>query len=114
MFHGGADPLLSARDHLRNWLTMTQLAGSAASNPRFYREPGVVMYKAAMADQFDYMGPMIAWVEQGVAPGQLALTKLDANGNVTATLPDCPYPTVPHHDVSGNINQAASYSCASS
>jgi hypothetical protein len=114
-FHGGADPLLSARDHLRNWLAMTQLAGSAASNARFYREAGVGHVAGGNGpDQFDYIGPMIAWVEQGVAPGQLTMTKFDTNGNVTATLPDCPYPTVPHYDGSGDINQAASYSCASS
>lgn len=114
-FHGGADPLLSSRDHLRNWLAMTQLAGSAASNARFYREAGVGHVTGGNGpDQFDYIGPMIAWVEQGVAPGQLTMTKLDTNGNVTATLPDCPYPTVPHYNGSGNINQAASYSCASS
>jgi hypothetical protein len=113
--HGGADPLLSARDHLRNWLAMTQLAGSAASNARFYREAGVGHVAGGNGpDQFDYIGPMIAWVEQGVAPGQLTMTKFDTNGNVTATLPDCPYPTVPHYDGSGDINQAASYSCASS
>lgn len=114
-FHGCADPLLSARDHLRNWLTMTQLAGSAASNARFYREAGVGHVTGGNGpDQFDYIGPMIAWVEQGVAPGRLTMTKFDANGNVTATLPDCPYPTVLHYNGSGDINQAVSYSCASS
>ncbi|HZZ13334.1 MAG TPA: tannase/feruloyl esterase family alpha/beta hydrolase [Paraburkholderia sp.] len=114
-FHGGADPLLSARDHLRNWLTMTQLAGASASNARFYREAGVGHVTGGNGpDQFDYIGPMIAWVEQGVAPGQLTMTRLDTKGNVTATLPDCPYPTVPHYNGAGNINDAGSYSCANS
>jgi hypothetical protein len=113
-FHGGADPLLSPRDHLRNWLAMTQLAGAAASNARFYIEPGVAHVTGGNGpDQFDYIGAMIAWVEQGTAPGQLTMTKFDTNGNVVATLPDCPYPTVPHYNGSGDINQAASYSCAS-
>jgi hypothetical protein len=62
-------------------------------------------------DQFDYIGPMIAWVEQGIAPGQLTMTKLDSNGNVLATLPDCPYPSGLHYN-GGDINQAASYSCS--
>lgn len=111
-FHGGADPLLSAKDHIRNWLTMSQLAGTGASNARFYLEPGVSHVVGGNGpDQFDYIGPMIAWVEQGTAPGQLTMTKLDSNGNVLATLPDCPYPAVPHYN-GGDINQAASYSCS--
>ena len=114
-FNGGADPLISPRDHLRNWQTVTQLAGAAASNARFYLEPGVGhVLGGNCPDQTDYLGAMIAWVEQGTAPGQLLLTKFDANGNVLATLPDCPYPSVPHYAGSGNVSAASSYTCASS
>lgn len=57
---------------------------------------------------------MMAWVEQGTAPGQLVLTKFDSNGNATSSLPDCPYPTVPHYSGSGSVSAAASYTCATS
>ncbi|MFM0339440.1 tannase/feruloyl esterase family alpha/beta hydrolase [Paraburkholderia fungorum] len=114
-FNGGADPLISPRDHLRNWQTVTQLAGSAASNARFYMEPGVGRVLGGNGpDQTDYLGAMIARVAQGTAPGQLLLTKFDASGNVIATLPDCAYPLVPHHAGSGNASDAGSYTCASS
>ncbi|CAE6845751.1 Mono(2-hydroxyethyl) terephthalate hydrolase [Paraburkholderia aspalathi] len=114
-FNGAADPLISPRDHLRNWQTVVQLAGSAGGNARFYLEPGVGHVLGGNGpDQTDYLGAMIAWVEQGTAPGQLVLTKFDSNGNVTSSLPDCPYPTVPHYSGSGSVSAAASYTCAAS
>ncbi|MGH8778514.1 tannase/feruloyl esterase family alpha/beta hydrolase [Paraburkholderia sp.] len=111
-FHGGADPLISPRDHLRNWQTVVQLAGAAGTNTRFYLEPGVGHVLGGNGpDQTDYLGAMIAWVEQGNAPGQLLLTKFNAQGGVIATLPDCAYPLVQHYAGSGDQSLAASYTC---
>ncbi|KVS75506.1 tannase/feruloyl esterase family alpha/beta hydrolase [Burkholderia cepacia] len=111
-FHGGADPLISPHDHLRNWQTVVQAAGAAGANARFYLEPGVGHVLGGNGpDQADYLGAMIAWVEQGTPPAQLLLTKFDAQGNVLATLPDCPYPSFPRYLGSGSQNLAASYAC---
>ncbi|MFL9886733.1 tannase/feruloyl esterase family alpha/beta hydrolase [Paraburkholderia agricolaris] len=112
---GGADPLVSPRDHLRNWLTVTQMAGASAENTRFYVEPGVDHVLGGNGpDQADYLGAMIAWVEQGTVPGQLLLTKFDTNGHAVMTLPDCPYPLLAHYSGSGDISTASNYSCSNS
>lgn len=111
-FNGAADPLISPRDHLRNWKTVVQLAGFAGSNARFYLEPGVGHVLGGNGpDQTDYLGAMIAWVEYDIPPGQLLLVKFDTNGKVTSSLPDCPYPFVPHYLGAGDVNAASSYIC---
>jgi feruloyl esterase len=56
------------------------------------------------------------WVEQGVAPGEIIVTKYKAPGNpangVTLTRPLCPHPQVARYKGSGDTNDAANFVCA--
>lgn len=114
-WHGGADSLLSGRDHVRNFMAMTQLAGAGAANARFYLEPGVGHVQGGVGpDQVDYLGAMIDWVEKSAAPEQLLISKRDAQQSVVRTMPLCVYPKFPKYSGSGDANLAASYSCAMS
>lgn len=54
---------------------------------------------------------IIRWVEQGVAPDKLIATKFDAYGNPERARPVCPYPAEAVYKGSGDLNDAASFSC---
>jgi tannase/feruloyl esterase len=54
---------------------------------------------------------VIKWVEQGVAPDKIVATKFDAAGNLTLSRPVCAYPAEAAYNGSGNINDAANFSC---
>jgi hypothetical protein len=115
-FSGGADPLISARDHVANWQRVRAMAAAirpgAQGNMRFFLEPGVGHgFGGPGPDQFDYLGVLIEWVEQGRAPERVIGSKLDAKGAVVATLPACAWPTLPRYRGGGSISDAASYVC---
>lgn len=54
---------------------------------------------------------VIKWVEQGIAPEKLIATKFDASGNPTLSRPVCPYPAEAAYNGSGDVNDAANFSC---
>ena len=54
---------------------------------------------------------VIKWVEQGVAPEKLVATKFDASGQLTLSRPVCPYPAEAVYNGSGDVNDAANFSC---
>ena len=51
------------------------------------------------------------WVEQGVAPEKIVATKFDAAGNLTRSRPVCAFPAEAVYNGSGDINDAANFSC---
>ena len=57
---------------------------------------------------------VIKWVEQGVAPEKIVATKFDAAGNLTRSRPVCAYPAEAVYNGSGDINDAANFSCQKS
>ncbi len=54
---------------------------------------------------------VIKWVEEGVAPEKIIATKFDAAGKPTRSRPVCAYPAEAVYNCSGNINDAASFTC---
>jgi len=54
---------------------------------------------------------VIKWVEQGVAPSMIIATKFDGAGNPTRSRPVCAYPAEAVYNGSGDINDAANFSC---
>ncbi|MCY1379404.1 Mono(2-hydroxyethyl) terephthalate hydrolase [compost metagenome] len=75
------------------------------------------------ADQFDLLGPLVKWVEQGVAPQAVtasargagnaggANTELPADWSATRSRPLCAYPTVARYTGSGPVEAASSFAC---
>lgn len=115
-FSGAADPLISARDHVANWQRVrgmaTAIRPGARDNLRFFLEAGVGHgFGGPGPDQFDYLGAMIAWVEQGRAPDRVVGSKFDATGTVIATLPACAWPALPRYRGTGSISDATNYAC---
>ena len=78
---------------------------------RLFMVPGVEHCRGGPGtDQFDLLGPVIAWREHGTAPDQVVASgRLPAGGTRTRLL--CPFPQVARYDGSGNSDDAASYRC---
>jgi feruloyl esterase len=71
------------------------------------------------ADQFDALGALVDWVEQGKAPGPLAASVNAENKELPATWskhrsrPLCPWPQVARR-VGDDLDSAASFRCTDS
>ena len=116
MHHGWADvginPLFSIR-YLES--VEARLAAQGAEDPqaaaaeilRLYMIPGMVHCRGGVGfDRVDWIAPLMAWVEDGVAPE--AIEGANAAG---ATRPHCPYPRRAVWDGEGDPASAASFAC---
>jgi len=65
-------------------------------------------------DQFDMLTPLVAWVEQGVAPDQVIASGANFTSAPTARMrPLCPYPQEARYTgpAGGDLGTAANYAC---
>lgn len=60
-------------------------------------------------NQFDMVAPIVAWVEQGMAPGKIIASQTDSNNQVIRTFPVFPYPEQTVYTGQGSINDANNY-----
>ena len=125
LYHGVSDAIFSAED-TRQWV---ERVGKAGLNPgsdfaRYFPVPG--MNHCSMgpaADQFDLLGPLVKWVEQGEAPQAVVAsvrgagnaggvnTELPADWSAKRSRPLCAYPTVATYIGSGSVEDASSFVC---
>lgn len=125
VYHGTADPIFSS-DDTTAWYESLRSAnsGDASNFARFFRIPGMNHCSGGPAtDQFDALTPLVNWVEKGQPPDALpaavrgagnaggANADLPASWSATRTRPLCPYPKVAKYKGSGDIEQAANFSC---
>jgi poly(3-hydroxybutyrate) depolymerase len=125
VYHGTSDPIFSS-DDTTAWYESLQAAnnGDAANFARFFRVPGMNHCSGGPAtDQFDALTPLVNWVEKGQAPDALAATARgpgNAGGanadlppawSATRSRPLCAYPKVARYNGTGDIEQAASFTC---
>jgi hypothetical protein len=113
MAHGKADALVSTRatEQYYDRLKSTMGAAKVDSFVRYYEIPG---YGHAVSTVFnaawDSLTTLENWVEKGAAPPNQVVT--DTVGVPGRTRPLCDYPSWPRYKGSGDINVAASYTCA--
>jgi Tannase and feruloyl esterase len=115
MWEGFADQGTSFLGTLNYYTAVRSFVGQAAAS-RFmslYLLPGV--YHCAggpFAATFDFLTPLIAWVEDNVSPGT-TIVSYRATGSVTSpvtrTRPVFPYPATSVYTGQGNVNDAANY-----
>ncbi len=116
-WHDGADNLVSANDHLRNYSAMTEMAkGVGLTNPsantRFFIIPGASHGKGEALTDVDWFTAITNWVENNSAPEQLVYNRRDATtGAILRTLPVCRHPNYPRYKGAGDLNSAESYTC---
>ncbi|AOW14153.1 esterase [Hydrogenophaga crassostreae] len=122
-FHGVSDPIFSAED-TRAWVERAGQIPGASGAIRYFPVPGMNHCSGGPAtDQFDLLGPLVKWVEEGVAPQAVLATArgaanagganeaLPANWSANRTRPLCAYPTVATYNGQGSIESASSFTC---
>jgi hypothetical protein len=114
VWHGWADPLISAEGTADYYKRVTQTMGGASRTSDFIRlfmAPGVGHCGGgngpAPAGQ---MEALLAWVEEGRAPETLTATR--NAGGVTRTRPLCQYPLVARYRGAGSTDDAANFTCS--
>lgn len=111
--HGVHDALVSNRATQQFVARVRRAMGDAATADflRYYEIPG---YGHSVSDQFsaawDSLTALEQWVEQGVAPGPQVV--MDTKGVPGRTRPLCEWPSWPRYAGDGDVNQAASFTCA--
>ena len=125
MYHGVSDAIFSA-DDTRQWVERLNRANANPGSDfaRYFPVPGMNHCSMGPAtDQFDLLGPLVQWVEQGVAPQAVVAsvrgagnaggvnTELPADWSAQRTRPLCAYPTVATYKGSGSLEDASNFSC---
>ena len=114
MYHGWADPAISAYGTIDYYERMTKMVGgqqAAEAFARLYLVPG--MHHCAGGpgpNQFDMLTALENWVEKGAAPQSIVATHATGD-HVDRTRPICPYPQVAKYTGTGSIDEAASFRC---
>jgi hypothetical protein len=125
LYHGVSDAIFSAED-TRLWVERVNRSqdGKANDFARYFPVPGMNHCSGGPAtDQFDLLGPLVKWVEQGVAPQAVTASargagnaggvnaELPADWSANRTRPLCAYPSVAHYNGTGPVESAASFTC---
>jgi feruloyl esterase len=117
MWNGTIDTSVSPKDNARYYDSVVTRMGQAATDQvlEYFQAPGVGhCFGGPGPDQVDLLKAVATWVEQGTAPSAQGLLhrKLDASGAATMTRPVCKYPAYPRYKGSGNVNDAANFTCS--
>ena len=114
MYHGWADPAISALGTLDYYEKMTKAVGGpkeADSFSRMYFVPGMHHCSGGPGpNQFDMLTELENWIEKGKAPASVVASHA-IDGKVDRTRPLCPHPLVAKYSGSGSIDEAASFRC---
>jgi Tannase and feruloyl esterase len=115
LWHGWADQNIAPRNSINYYNSVVADQGSEAKAQEFVRlfmVPGMNHCSGgAGADTFNALTALEQWVEKGNAPTSIAASKVTA-GKTVFTRPLCPYPQVETYKGSGDINDAANFTCA--
>ena len=124
LYHGVSDPVFSETD-TRAWVDrVAKEVPNSANFVRHFPVPGMNHCSAGPAtDQFDALTPLVAWVEQGIAPDSITAqvrgvgnaggvnSELPSNWSANRARPLCPYPKVAKYLGTGSLDDAAQFSC---
>ena len=109
--HGMADPIFSPHEMIDYHQRLTAVHGAATPDfARLFLIPGMAHCSGGAAtDSWDGLGALVDWVEKGTAP-----ERITARG--TAVFPNrsrplCAYPKYAHYNGSGDVEDAANFSC---
>jgi feruloyl esterase len=114
MYHGWADPAISAYGTLDYFERMTKIAGGqkeADAFARLYLVPGMHHCSGGPGpNTFDMLTALENWVEKGQAPQALVATH-KTDDVVDRTRPICPHPQVAKYVGTGSVDEAANFKC---
>lgn len=116
LYHGWADQAIPPIGTLAYYQAVQDRMGGLARVQEFarlYMLPGMYHCRGGYGpNTFDPIGPMVAWVENGSAPGAIVASLADSSGAVIRTRPVYPYPQRTVYAGSGSIDDAASFHAA--
>ena len=119
IYHGFSDPALPPFRTVLYYEHLARLAfgdfGRIQRNVRFFTVPGMQHCVGGPGPNvIDTLTPLENWVENGTAPDGIVATKFVNNNpamGVSRTMPLCMFPEEAQYGGSGNVNDAASWSC---
>jgi feruloyl esterase len=124
-YHGTSDPIFSSDDTASWYNALVSFhGGNTAQFARYFQVPGMNHCAGGPStDQFDMLSPLVAWVENGVAPDSVTASARGTGnaGGVNADVPSswaanrtrplCPFPQVARYKGSGSLESADSFEC---
>lgn len=112
LYHGWADPGLSASTTVAYYKDVMARMPDAAQSVRLFMAPGMhhCQGNGPGPNTFDMLTALEQWVERGTAPSRIIASHSTA-GVVDRTRPLCPYPQVARYVGSGSIDAAESFRC---
>jgi len=111
MYQGWAEPGIPP-GHIVSYYQQVQAHTlDAATSVRLFMVPGMGHCGGGDgASTFNMVAALDAWVERGTAPEQIPASRV-RNGKVDRTRPLCAYPRYARYSGSGNVDDAANFSC---
>ena len=101
-------------DYVRLFMMPGLYHCNGGPGPNVFGGLGQKGYKKNDPDS-DIIGALDQWVEKGVAPSKLLVTKFkedDPRQGVARTRPVCPYPQMATYKGSGSVDEASNFVCA--
>jgi len=113
MYHGWSDPQVTPMNSVFYYENVLKTVGKkqSADSIRLFMMPGVNHCAGGPGtDTFDKVKVLEEWVEGGKAPSRIVASHATA-GKVDKTRPLCAYPQVAKYNGSGDLNDAANFTC---
>lgn len=112
IYHGWADQQVAPGASIEFYRSaIAQGPRPAESWIRLFMAPGMAHCAGGEGpSEFDALGALEHWVEEGAAPAQILASHRTA-GRVDRTRPLCPYPQVARYKGTGSIDEAANFAC---
>jgi feruloyl esterase len=112
IWHGWEDASIPPQGTLSYYQALQDEMGGLEETQQFarlYMIPGLGHCVGGSAlPQFEFLTPLVEWVEQDVAPEEVMVEMSDEEG-ATRTRPLYPYPTVARYDGSGSEDRASNF-----
>jgi len=117
MWHGWADPLITAEGSIDYYTRMSRRMGGAEISAQFFRfflAPGVGHCSGgAGPNPTGQLDALVTWVEDGKAPDTLNAERRGTGGAPNRSRPLCQYPLVAKYRGTGSTDDAANFVCTS-
>jgi feruloyl esterase len=116
LYHGWADGLIPpfrTVEYYRDVVKRERSLERTKSFARLFMVPGMdhCGFVPGGLRAWDRLAPLIAWVEQGIAPAQIVATETDGTGKPLRTRPLCPYPQVARWTGAGSPDEGTNFQC---
>jgi feruloyl esterase len=113
-YHGWSDPQIAPRNSVSYYQSVLEEMGGTSKvqgSYRLFMVPGMGHCRGGDGtSDFDMLGALEQWVENGTAPDQILASRV-RDGKKDRTRPLCPYPEVAAYKGTGSTDAAASFVC---